>query len=88
MDELELTILMPCLNEQQTVARCVGLARQFLSESGVCGEVLVADNGSTDNSASLAQEAGARVVSVSEPGYGNALIGGIKAARGDRKSVV
>lgn len=82
MDELELTILMPCLNEQQTVARCVRLARQFLSESGVCGEVLVADNGSTDNSAALAEEAGARVVSVSDRGYGNALIGGIKAARG------
>lgn len=82
MDKLELTILMPCLNEQQTVARCVGLARQFLSESGVCGEVLVADNGSTDNSAALAEEAGARVVSISDRGYGNALIGGIKAARG------
>lgn len=82
MDELELTILMPCLNEQQTVSRCVGLARQFLSESGVCGEVLVADNGSTDNSAALAEEAGARVVSISDRGYGNALIGGIKAARG------
>ena len=82
MDELELTILMPCLNEQQTVAQCVGLARQFLAQSGVNGEVLVADNGSTDNSAALAREAGARVVSVEERGYGSALIGGIKAARG------
>ena len=82
MDELELTILMPCLNEQQTVARCVGLARRFLAESGICGEVLVADNGSTDNSAALAKEAGARVVNVTERGYGNALIGGIKAAHG------
>lgn len=82
MDELELTILMPCLNEQKTVAQCVRQARQFLAESGVCGEVLVADNGSTDNSAALAEEAGARVVSVSERGYGNALIGGIKAAYG------
>lgn len=82
MDELELTILMPCLNEQQTVAQCVRLARQFLEESGVCGEVLVADNGSTDNSAALAKEAGARVVNIAERGYGNALIGGIKAAHG------
>ncbi|MBP1559939.1 MAG: glycosyltransferase family 2 protein [Oscillospiraceae bacterium] len=82
MDEIELTILMPCLNEQQTVAQCVRLAQQFLAESGVCGEVLVADNGSTDNSAALAQEAGARVVNVTERGYGNALIGGIKAAHG------
>ena len=57
MDELELTILMPCLNEQKTVAQCVSQARKFLSESGVCGEVLVADNGSTDNSAALAEEA-------------------------------
>ena len=82
MDKIELTILMPCLNEQQTVAQCVQQARQFLSESGVCGEVLVADNGSSDNSAALAEEAGARVVNVSERGYGNALIGGIKAAYG------
>ena len=82
MDEIELTILMPCLNEQKTVQQCVRLARQFLSESGVCGEVLVADNGSTDTSAELAQQAGARVVSIAERGYGNALIGGIKAAHG------
>ncbi|MGN0674557.1 MAG: glycosyltransferase family 2 protein [Oscillospiraceae bacterium] len=82
MDEIELTILMPCLNEQQTVAQCVRQARQFLSESGICGEVLVSDNGSTDNSAALAQEAGARVVNVAERGYGNALIGGINAAHG------
>ena len=82
MNEIELTILMPCLNEQQTVAQCVRQARQFLAESGVCGEVLVADNGSADNSALLAQEAGARVVNVTERGYGNALIGGIKAAYG------
>lgn len=82
MDEIELTILMPCLNEEQTVAQCVRQARQFLTESGICGEVLVSDNGSTDNSAALAQEAGARVVNVTERGYGNALIGGIKAACG------
>ena len=82
MNGIELTILMPCLNEQQTVARCVGLARQFLEESGVSGEVLIADNGSTDNSASLAREAGARVVNIEKRGYGNALIGGINAACG------
>ena len=82
MDEIELTILMPCLNEQQTVAQCVRQAQRFLTESGICGEVLVSDNGSTDNSAALAQEAGARVVNVTERGYGNTLICGIKAARG------
>lgn len=82
MEELELTILMPCLNESRTVAQCVGLAREFLRENSVCGEVLIADNGSTDGSAELARDAGARVVSITERGYGNALIGGIKAARG------
>ena len=82
MDEIELTILMPCLNEQQTVAQCVRQAQQFLRESGICGEVLVADNGSTDASAALAQEEGARVVNVTKRGYGNALIGGIRAAYG------
>lgn len=82
MDNVELTILMPCLNEQKTVAECVRLARQFLSENSVSGEVLIADNGSTDNSAAIAEKAGARVVNVPERGYGNALIGGIKAARG------
>ena len=82
MDELELTILMPCLNEERTVVHCIREARQFLIESGVCGEILIADNGSSDNSPSLAREAGARVVNVAERGYGNALIGGIKAARG------
>lgn len=49
MAEVELTILMPCLNEEQTVVQCIQLAQQFLEESGVCGEVLVADNGSSDN---------------------------------------
>lgn len=82
MERLELTILMPCLNEQSTVAQCVRQAMQFLTENGVNGEVLVADNGSTDNSAKLAEAEGARVVSVSERGYGNALIGGIRAAHG------
>ena len=82
MAEVELTILMPCLNEEQTVVQCIQLAQQFLEESGVCGEVLVADNGSSDNSAVLAKKAGARVINVTDRGYGNALIGGIKAAYG------
>ena len=82
MAEVELTILMPCLNEEQTVVQCIQLAQQFLEESGVCGEVLVADNGSSDNSAVLAEKEGARVINVTDRGYGNALIGGIKAAYG------
>src|SRR5579872_4554372 len=73
---------MPCLNEAETVATCVRKAIGFLAESGISGEVLVADNGSTDGSQALATEAGARVVPVTDKGYGNALMGGIMAAQG------
>src|SRR6201995_3717461 len=73
---------MPCLNEAETVATCVRKAIGFLAESGISGEVLVADNGSTDGSQRLAEDAGARVVPISDKGYGNALMGGIVAARG------
>jgi glycosyltransferase involved in cell wall biosynthesis len=79
---IELTILMPCLNEAATVATCVAKARGFLERSGIVGEVLVADNGSTDGSQARAQQAGARVVEVAERGYGAALARGIAAARG------
>jgi glycosyltransferase involved in cell wall biosynthesis len=78
----ELTILMPCLNEAATVGRCVEKARAFLRRTGIEGEVLVADNGSGDDSRSRAQQAGARVVEVAEKGYGAALAAGIAAARG------
>ncbi len=81
-DQLELTILMPCLNEAETVANCVRTARRFLDEHGVEGEVVVADNGSTDGSQQLAEAAGARVVPIARRGYGAALLGGIEAARG------
>src|ERR1700728_226487 len=74
---------MPCLNEAETVATCVGKALKCLADSGVSGEVIVADNGSTDGSQQLAADAGARVVPVSEKGYGNALMGGILAAHGE-----
>ncbi|HEY0920225.1 glycosyltransferase family 2 protein [Devosia sp.] len=80
--ELELTILMPCLNEAETLARCIAKARGFLERTGIAGEVLVADNGSTDGSQAIAEAAGARVVAVAEKGYGAALGGGIAAARG------
>ena len=79
---MELTILMPCLNEARTVEACVAAALGFLRESGVEGEVLVADNGSTDGSQKLARDAGARVVDVPERGYGAALMAGIEAAGG------
>jgi hypothetical protein len=79
---VELTVLMPCLNEAETVSTCVRKAAGFLREHGIDGEIVVADNGSTDGSQRLAQEAGARVVPISARGYGNALMGGIVAARG------
>jgi glycosyltransferase involved in cell wall biosynthesis len=79
---VELTILMPCLNEARTVGACVREAQGYLQRSGLRGEVLVADNGSTDGSQALAREAGARVVDVPRRGYGAALLAGIEAAQG------
>ncbi len=79
---LELTILMPCLNEAETLAVCIRKARGFLDRSGVAGEVVIADNGSTDGSQAIAEGLGARVVPIPTRGYGAALIGGIRAARG------
>jgi glycosyltransferase involved in cell wall biosynthesis len=79
---VELTILMPCLDEAATVASCVAKARGFLERSAILGEVLVADNGSTDESRALAAAAGARVILATERGYGGALRAGIEAARG------
>ncbi len=78
----EVSVVMPCLNEADTVATCVGKALRALAEAGIAGEVIVADNGSTDGSRELAERAGARVVPVAERGYGAALMGGIAAARG------
>lgn len=80
---MELTVVMPCLNEAETVAACVTKAVRFIAEHGIDGEVVVADNGSTDGSQKLAADAGARVVPVKDKGYGNALMGGIIAARGE-----
>lgn len=73
---------MPCLNEAETLAACIHKARQGLDSAGVRGEVLIADNGSTDGSIEIAEKAGARVVRVMEKGYGSALRGGIQAAHG------
>ena len=80
--ELELTVVMPCLNEALTITGCVSEAVAALAAAGIAGEVLVADNGSTDGSQALATKAGARVVPIATKGYGNALRGGIAAARG------
>ena len=79
---IELSIVMPCLNESETLATCIRHAQTFLATSGVVGEVIIADNGSTDGSQQIAEDEGARVVNVAEKGYGAALIGGIAAARG------
>lgn len=79
---LELTILMPCLNEARTLRACIGKAQAFLDRSGISGEVLIADNGSSDGSQALARACGARVVDVPERGYGAALGAGIAAAQG------
>ena len=82
MSELTVTILMPCLNEAETLAFCVRQAVAALRDNNIAGEVLVADNGSTDGSQQIATEEGARVVPVPVRGYGAALIAGIEAARG------
>ena len=73
---------MPCLNEAETLEVCVTKAQDFLARSGVDGEVLIADNGSTDGSQAIARAAGARVVEVPQRGYGSALITGIRDAKG------
>ncbi|MCX7712816.1 MAG: glycosyltransferase family 2 protein [Chthoniobacterales bacterium] len=76
------TILMPCLNEAETLPFCIEEAKFGLRDAGVTGEILIADNGSTDGSAEIAASLGARVVTVAERGYGSALRGGMEAARG------
>jgi glycosyltransferase involved in cell wall biosynthesis len=78
----ELTILMPCLNEAGTLVSCISKARAFLARSSCTGEVVIADNGSTDGSQAIAAANGARVVHVAERGYGSALLAGIRAAHG------
>jgi hypothetical protein len=81
--ELELTVLMPCLNEADTVALCVERAQEYLVSREIDGEVVVVDNGSTDDSVALAEAAGARVIHEVNPGYGSALRAGIRHARGE-----
>ena len=80
--EVELTVVMPCLNEADTIESCIHKAKEGLAAAGVDGEILIADNGSTDGSQKLARDLGARVVDVPAKGYGSALMGGIEAARG------
>ena len=77
----ELSIVMPCLNEAETLERCIAKARGFLEQQGIRGEIVVADNGSSDGSSEIALACGARVVHVAERGYGNALRSGIEESR-------
>ncbi len=79
---MELTVLMPCLDEAATVGLCVTEARNYMAARSIDGEVLVADNGSSDGSQAIARACGARLINVPESGYGAALLGGIRAAKG------
>ena len=78
----ELSIVMPCLNEARTLQQCIAKAQSFLNRHGITGEIIVADNGSSDGSIQLATNSGARIVEVDTAGYGAALLGGIDAAQG------
>ncbi len=82
MSPCELSIVMPCLNEEKTLPVCIAKAKSFLEAHHVNGEIVIADNGSTDRSRHIAEAAGARVVAVTERGYGSAILGGIAAAQG------
>lgn len=79
---IELSIVMPCLNEEQTVVTCIGKAMDFLHKHHISGEIIIADNGSTDRSTEIAEKAGAKVVPIAVKGYGSALRGGIGKATG------
>src|SRR6266496_5917178 len=79
---LEVSVVMPCLNEADTLEACIAKAQRALGEHRISGEIIVADNGSTDGSQAIATRMGVRLVHVEAKGYGNALMGGIAAARG------
>jgi glycosyltransferase involved in cell wall biosynthesis len=81
-EAVEVSIVMPCLNEAETLATCIQQAQQAIEREGLAAEIIVADNGSTDGSQVIAKELGVRVVPIARKGYGSALIGGINAARG------
>ena len=82
---MELTVVVPAYDEAESLEICINKAQGFLAESGISGEVLIADNGSSDGSQEIARNAGARVVDVPQKGYGSALAGGIAAAQPTQK---
>jgi hypothetical protein len=79
---VEVSIVMPCLNEAETIERCIRKAQQAIGRDHLCAEIIIADNGSTDGSQQIAESLGARVIAINAKGYGSALRGGIEAARG------
>lgn len=81
-DSVEVSVVMPCLNEADTLATCIEKVHRAMRENNITGEIVVADNGSSDGSQAIATQMGARVIDVQAKGYGNALMGGISAARG------
>src|ERR1044072_2122020 len=81
-DRIELSVVMPCLNEAETLPTCIKKAKNALKQLGIHGEIVIADNGSSDGSPEIAANLDARLIHVAEKGYGSALMGGIKAARG------
>lgn len=80
---MELSVLMPCLNEAETIEKCIKQAEMFLKKNGIKGEILISDNGSTDGSLGIIKKTNARLVRTKEKGYGNALINGINHAKGE-----
>ena len=83
MNNLSISVVLPCLNEENTILYCIEKAKTGINNSGLEGEVIVADNGSDDKSIEIATNAGAKIVSVQNKGYGSALNGGIEAATGE-----
>ena len=79
----KLSIVMPCLNEQETIEKCIVKANMFFEKRGIVGEIIIGDNGSTDGSQEIATRLGAKVINVPKKGYGNALQGAIDAANGE-----
>ena len=79
----EISVVIPCLNEAETLPDCLGRARRALETSALSGEIIVVDNGSTDGSSDVAARFGAKVLQVDSRGYGNAVSAGVRAARGE-----
>jgi glycosyltransferase involved in cell wall biosynthesis len=82
MNDIELSIVMPCLNEAETLKICIDKAREYLGKNHITGEIVIGDNGSTDGSQQIAAGCGVKVVDVAEKGYGKALMEAIKVAEG------